>query len=100
MPVVYFFFPETTNRSLEEMDRLFHKSHSIFDIVSLARDEPHMYGPNGELLRTLDDVEDEAVRRVSVLSNPAKNGARNHREHMTESTTETKESNGSSSEEK
>ncbi|KAJ5080882.1 hypothetical protein N7456_013592 [Penicillium angulare] len=100
VPVVYFFFPETTNRSLEEMDRLFRKSNSVFEIVSLAREEPHMYGPNGELLRTLDDVEDEAVRRASVLSNPAKHASRNHHEHMTETTAETKESDGGSSEEK
>lgn len=69
-------------RSLEEMDRIFHKTTNIFDCVSVARNEPHMYGPNGELLRTLDDVEDEAVRRVSVLSNQAKNAPRNQREHV------------------
>jgi hypothetical protein len=80
VPVVYFFFPETTMRSLEEMDRIFHKTTSVFDVVHLARTEPHMYGPNGELLRTLDDVEDEAVRRASVLTNPTKH-AQNHREN-------------------
>jgi len=96
VPVVYFWFPETTNRSLEEMDRLFRKSDNMFDIVSLARNEPHMYGPNGELLRTLDDVEDEAVRRASALSNPAKTAERGHHEHMTE----LKDSDGGSSEEK
>lgn len=66
--MVYFFFPETTSRSLEEMDRIFHKSQSIFDVVGIARNEPHMYGPNGELLRTLDDVEDEAVRRAAAIT--------------------------------
>ncbi|KAJ5761336.1 hypothetical protein N7533_003375 [Penicillium manginii] len=82
VPVVYFFFPETTMRSLEEMDRIFHKTTNVFDVVHIARTEPHMYGPNGELLRTLDDVEDDAVRRASVLSNPNnKNIARTHREH-------------------
>lgn len=59
-------------RSLEEMDRIFRKTKNVFHVVSLAREEPHMYGPNGELLRTLDDVEDEAVRRASVLANPSK----------------------------
>ncbi|CDM27673.1 unnamed protein product [Penicillium roqueforti FM164] len=29
---------------------------------------PHMYGLNGKLLRTLDDVGDDAVRRASFLS--------------------------------
>ncbi|KAJ6096926.1 hypothetical protein N7486_007672 [Penicillium sp. IBT 16267x] len=96
VPVVYFWFPETTNRSLEEMDFLFRKSNNMFDIVSLARSEPHMYGPNGELLRTLDDVEDEAVRRASVKSHPAKTAEPGHHEHMTE----IKDSDGVSSEEK
>lgn len=81
VPVVYFFFPETTMRSLEEMDLIFRKTTNVFDVVHVARTEPHMYGPNGELLRTLDDVEDDAVRRASVLSNPNKNAARAHREH-------------------
>ncbi|KAJ5984665.1 hypothetical protein N7481_006764 [Penicillium waksmanii] len=81
VPVVYFFFPETTMRSLEEMDIIFRKTTNVFDVVHVARTEPHMYGPNGELLRTLDDVEDDAVRRASVLSNPNKNLARAHREH-------------------
>lgn len=95
VPVVYFFFPETTGRSLEEMDRIFHKSRNVFDVVHLARTEPRMYGDNGEMLRTLDDVEDEAVRRASVLSNPVKRTTLNHRENI-----ETKESDGGSSEEK
>ncbi|KAJ5344809.1 hypothetical protein N7541_007307 [Penicillium brevicompactum] len=72
VPVVYFFFPETTMRSLEEMDRIFRKTTSVFNVVSLARSEPHMYGSNGELLRTLDDVEDDAVRRASILNKESK----------------------------
>ncbi|KAJ5501867.1 General substrate transporter [Penicillium fimorum] len=68
VPVVYFFFPETTMRSLEEMDRIFHKTTSVFNVVSLAHTEPYMYGPNGELLRSLDDVEDDAVRHASFLN--------------------------------
>lgn len=47
------------------MDRIFRKTTSIFTLVQTTRDEPHMYGKNGELLRGLDDVEDEAVRRAS-----------------------------------
>ncbi|KAJ5765321.1 hypothetical protein N7520_004880 [Penicillium odoratum] len=95
VPVVYFFFPETTNRSLEEMDILFRRSNNVFDIVSLARSEPHMYGPNGELLRTLDDIEDEAVRRASAFSNQGK-AAERHHEHLAE----IKDSDGGSSSEK
>ncbi|XHG01437.1 hypothetical protein AWENTII_004820 [Aspergillus wentii] len=76
-PVVYFFYPETSRRSLEEMDRIFRKTTSIFSVVKTARDEPNMYGKNGELLRTLDDVEDVAVRRASILNHP-------HKEHLEE----------------
>lgn len=50
------------------MDRIFHKTESIFSLVSTARNEPHMYGKHGELLHGLGDVEDDAVRRASVLS--------------------------------
>ncbi|THC94652.1 hypothetical protein EYZ11_005874 [Aspergillus tanneri] len=71
-PVVYFFYPETTRRSLEEMDRIFRKTKSIFSLVRVADEEPHMYGKRGELLHTLDDVEDEAVRRASVLNHQHK----------------------------
>lgn len=83
-------------RSLEEMDRIFHKTTNIFDCVTLARNEPHMYGPNGELLRTLDDVEDEAVRRASAIAHPEKHAARNaqHSENAE------KLNDGTSSEEK
>ncbi|KAJ5081282.1 hypothetical protein NUU61_009546 [Penicillium alfredii] len=95
VPVVYFFFPETTMRSLEEMDRIFRKTTTVFNVVTLAREEPHMYGPNGELLRTLDDVEDEAVRRASILNREGKTVTQLHREHAGE-----KGSDGSSSGEK
>lgn len=63
-PVTYFFFPETTHRSLEEMDNIFHHTTSIFNLVKVAREEPHMYGKYGERIA---DVEDEAVRRASAL---------------------------------
>ncbi|RAL17142.1 sugar porter family MFS transporter [Aspergillus homomorphus CBS 101889] len=71
-PVVLFFYPETACRSLEEMDRIFRKTKSIFQVVKVANEEPHMYGRHGELLRTPGDVEDEAVRRTSVLNHSVK----------------------------
>lgn len=49
-PVVYFFYPETAYRSLEEMDNIFRKTKSIFDVVRVAREEPRLYGKHGELL--------------------------------------------------
>ncbi|KAL4881688.1 general substrate transporter [Aspergillus karnatakaensis] len=66
-PVVYFFYPETAYRSLEEMDRIFRKTKSVFGLVKTAKEEPHMYGKHGELLRALEDVEDDAVRRASIM---------------------------------
>lgn len=80
-PVTYFFYPETTRRSLEEMDRIFRKTTSVFNLVRTAKNEPHMYGKKGELLHTIDDVEDAAVhaaRQVSIADGPTKE----HREHI------------------
>ncbi|KAL2789107.1 general substrate transporter [Aspergillus insuetus] len=74
-PVVYFFYPETAYRSLEEMDRIFRKTTSVFNVVKRAKEEPHMYGKNGELLRQLSDVEDDAVRRASILEH---HGGKDH----------------------
>lgn len=73
--MVWFFYPETTHRSLEEMDRIFRKTKNVFQVVKIADQEPHMYGKHGELLRTLDDVEDEAVRRASVMNHPHKDAS-------------------------
>jgi len=41
MGVVYFFFPETAGRSLEEIDRIFMTSDSIWDTVKAAKRLPH-----------------------------------------------------------
>ncbi|KAJ5797797.1 General substrate transporter [Penicillium pulvis] len=65
VPFVYFFFPETTSRSLEEMDRIFRKTSTVFDVVTVAREEPHAYGPKGELLYTLEYIADNSdITRV------------------------------------
>ncbi|KAL2006792.1 hypothetical protein VTN00DRAFT_9460 [Thermoascus crustaceus] len=50
VPVIYFFYPETKYRSLEEMDAIFRKCRSVFSVVSIARNEPRRYGRHGELL--------------------------------------------------
>lgn len=63
-PVVYFFYPETAYRSLEEIDTIFRKTgkgvRGWFSVVSVARNEPLRYGKNGELLI---DYEDTVVHR-------------------------------------
>jgi hypothetical protein len=40
VPTIYFFFPETSQRSLEEIDQIFESSTSIFDTVSVAQKLP------------------------------------------------------------
>lgn len=64
VPSVYFFFPETAYRSLEEMDNIFGKVSGFkgaFDIVKVAREEPRRYGKNGELLIPIEDAEKTAA---------------------------------------
>ncbi|KAH8900406.1 general substrate transporter [Thozetella sp. PMI_491] len=62
VPAVYFFYPETAYRSLEEMDSIFHRVGTgwkgFFTIVKAARDEPRRYGKNGELLIEYEDTEE------------------------------------------
>ena len=49
------------------MDRIFRKTASITDVVKTARVEPHMYSEKGELLRDLEEIDDENIRRASVV---------------------------------
>ena len=43
LPTVYFLFPETNGRSLEEMELIFAKSNSVFDTVKIANNLPKMH---------------------------------------------------------
>ncbi|KAI4289328.1 MAG: hypothetical protein L6R35_001409 [Caloplaca aegaea] len=70
-PAVWFFYPETAYRSLEEMDSIFRKCNSIFTIVKIAKDEPQRYGKNGELLIRYEETEEHRQRQVSRVSNLA-----------------------------
>jgi hypothetical protein len=68
-PCVYFFFPETKLRSLEELDEVFHKISGFkgaLDVVKVAREMPRRYGKKGELLIAYEDT--ERGRRNSVRS--------------------------------
>ncbi|PNP37623.1 hypothetical protein TGAMA5MH_10466 [Trichoderma gamsii] len=61
VPCVYFFFPETAYRSLEEMDTIFQKVKGFrgaFDVVHQARVEPRRYGKNGELLIAVGELDE------------------------------------------
>ncbi|KAI4192105.1 MAG: hypothetical protein LQ346_004476 [Caloplaca aetnensis] len=68
-PCVWFFYPETAYRSLEEMDSIFRKCDSIFTIVKIAKDEPQRYGKKGELLIRYEETDEHRQRRASVVSN-------------------------------
>lgn len=72
-PVVYFFYPETSYRSLEEMDTIFNKTTNVFNVVSVARNEPHRYGKHGELLINYEDTE-QHLRRASHVSEKRRSG--------------------------
>ncbi|KAI5359619.1 putative major facilitator, sugar transporter, major facilitator superfamily [Septoria linicola] len=73
VPCVYFFYPETAYRSLEEMDEIFHKTTGAFDVVSIARpaNTPHRYDKNGQLLISYLETE-EHQRRSSAVQLGAK----------------------------
>ncbi|KAL1840770.1 hypothetical protein VTK73DRAFT_3669 [Phialemonium thermophilum] len=62
VPLIYFCYPETACRSLEEMDVIFAKATGVHSAVQLARSEPRHYGRHGELLRdVLPDVCEQVV---------------------------------------
>lgn len=101
VPSVYFFFPETAGRSLEEMDEIFHKTTNPFDVVKVAKNLPHRYGKKGELLIDYNDTEEarETQRRRSSVAGPAPgvgNGvlAQEQKVHETEHHEKTNGANG------
>ena len=58
-PCVYFFYPETAYRSLEEMDEIFQDVHGLrgaLDVVRVANTKPRRYGKRGELLIQYDET--------------------------------------------
>lgn len=65
-PVVYFFYPETAYRSLEEMDTIFRKCRSVLTVVKIAKEEPQRYGKSGELLIHYEETEEHRQRQASV----------------------------------
>lgn len=73
---MYFFYPETAYRSLEEIDTIFAKTKGWLGVVRTAREEPRRYGRNGEVLVDYEETEAH-LRRVG--SGAGKEGARQRR---------------------
>ena len=67
-PTVYFFYPETAYRSLEEMDLIFSKS-TWLNVVKVADKEPHRYDKHGNLLIEYTETEEAQRRRSSMGGN-------------------------------
>lgn len=49
LPLVYFFFPETRLRALEEIDEIFLQSKSFFDTVGIAKRMPYRHNRDGTI---------------------------------------------------
>jgi sugar porter (SP) family MFS transporter len=48
VPIVFFLFPETNGRSLEQMDHIFEQSQRCFDVVKVAKRLPRGAGSDAE----------------------------------------------------
>lgn len=75
-PVVWFFFPETRQRSLEEMDSIFAKS-GWWSVVSIAQKEPNRFDRNGNLLIAYGDTGEHERRNSVASANNSKHTSRN-----------------------
>lgn len=55
-PAIYYLFPETSGRSLEEMDEIFASSSGVLDVVACARRRlPPRYLENLQAIKRLDE---------------------------------------------
>jgi hypothetical protein len=67
VPSVYFFFPETAYRSLEEMDEIFRNTTGVLDVVRVSAEVPHRYDRRGELLIAYEET-GTARRKSSAVA--------------------------------
>lgn len=54
MPAIYYLFPETSGRSLEEMDEIFALSRGVRDVVRLAKRLPYRHQSQLQCEKTLE----------------------------------------------
>ncbi|KAF2090859.1 general substrate transporter [Saccharata proteae CBS 121410] len=73
IPIVYFFYPETADRSLEDVDRLFRENHDI--LVFRHKDAISSKRP----VRNIEDEQEEIRRNSSVDKAGANEMAAKHR---------------------
>lgn len=87
-PVVYFFYPETAYRSLEEMDSIFRNTagglKGWLTVVKTAKNTPQRYGKNGEVLIEYVETGEHQRRRSSAGVPPQ--GLRSSVGHQSEKT--------------
>lgn len=92
VPCVYFFFPETAGRSLEEMDEIFHDVHGVkgaFDVVKVAHNKPRRYGRKGELLINYETPGAQQAMRHRLSAAGGTSTEKTHTEHIDDSTGDT-----------
>ncbi|TKA77978.1 hypothetical protein B0A49_02438 [Cryomyces minteri] len=74
VPIVYLFYPETADRSLEDLDRLFRENHDIF--VFKDKDAIHHKRPQ----KYVEHMEEQVRRNSSINPNDLSEAARKYRE--------------------
>lgn len=82
LPLIYFCYPETAYRSLEEMDIIFAKSNGVHHVVKVARAEPRHFDKHGEMIHDMatevqetvlgihDEEKDAGVRHLERIETP------------------------------
>lgn len=67
LPIIYFFYPETRSRSLEEIDLIFTGSRNIFDAVKKSKTEKRHFDHHGHLVQSLEhDLRERKVAEGMV----------------------------------
>lgn len=67
---MYFLFPETNGCHLEEVDEIFLKSKSIFDVVATSKQIPRGVHLRDAMEKAEDNKKDEANGHVENSSGP------------------------------
>lgn len=78
LPIIYFFYPETAGRTLEDMDRFFREDPPLF--VNFDKDACRKRRPE----KYIEHEQHEVRRHSSVHSASAKTAAALHRESLSE----------------